>query len=74
MLEKAVRICEANFGNMYCWEGDVFRALRYTMRHPNLWISQEFANSTLIRMLSPSIESCAQSRSVQIGDGAGGRT
>src|SRR5262249_57353910 len=25
MLENAVRICEANFGALYLWEGDAFR-------------------------------------------------
>ena len=24
MLEKAVRICDANFGNIYRWDGDAF--------------------------------------------------
>ena len=31
MLEKAVRICDAKFGNLYRWEGEAFALWRGTM-------------------------------------------
>ncbi len=36
MLEKAVRICEANFGNVYQWDGDVLRLVA-TQNTPSLF-------------------------------------
>ena len=36
MVEKAVRICDAKFGNIYRWDGDTFASLarRITLRQP----------------------------------------
>jgi len=33
MLEKAVRICDAKFGNIYRWDGELFHFLARTIRH-----------------------------------------
>ena len=34
MLEKAVRICDAKFGNIYRWDGELCISLRHTIRRP----------------------------------------
>ena len=34
MLEKAVRICDANFGNIYRWDGEVLHLLQRIIRQP----------------------------------------
>ena len=37
MLENAVRICRANFGNMFLYEGDAYRVA--AMHNPRLPLS-----------------------------------
>ena len=54
-------------GQWYCARATCSGALQYTARHPNLWISTNVGQLYAYRMLSsPSIKSCAQSRSCRL--------
>ena len=54
-------------GQWYCARAICSGALQYTTRHPNLWISMKVGQLYAYRMLSsPSIKSCAQSRSCRL--------
>ena len=46
MLENAVRICDAKFGNIYRWEGNVLASLPRTIRRSLSRGTQTFTGSS----------------------------
>ena len=48
MLEKAIRVCEANFGNIYRWDGEAFYLLA-TKNTPQSLLSIAEAHSPFVR-------------------------
>ena len=45
MLEKAIRICDANFGNIYRWDGEVLHLLASHNTPPALAEARKHSNA-----------------------------